>query len=182
MISFQNVPSCFFFFAYFVVISTCSYLQSFGFLIRLFKAIFILYWRAIRANTKSYPVSMNTYPIQLDRLLSKYKNMPLPTSKNSFFQNEAKCKTFLVKMGFICMRIKNHATLKASLWNRGSEQLVNGLLVWGFISNHFNSIYFDSRGFQIMFWKMILIYSYIVRLGFLSRPHISEYFRLDWRN
>ena len=25
----------------------------------------------------------------------------------SDFQNEAKCKTFLVKMSFICMRIKN---------------------------------------------------------------------------
>lgn len=67
MISFQNVPSCFF--AYFVVISTCSYLQSVGlllcFLISLSKAIFIPYRGAIRANTESYPVSMNTYPIQL---------------------------------------------------------------------------------------------------------------------
>ena len=29
-----------------------------------------------------------------------------PYSKNSHFQNEAKCKTFLVKTSFICMRIK----------------------------------------------------------------------------
>ena len=29
-----------------------------------------------------------------------------PHSKNSRFQNEAKCKTFVVKMSFICMRIK----------------------------------------------------------------------------
>ena len=27
---------------------------------------------------------------------------------NSHFQNEAKCKTFLVEMNFICLRINNH--------------------------------------------------------------------------
>ena len=31
-------------------------------------------------------------------------NSPLPSSKNSHFQNEHKCKTFLVTMSFICMR------------------------------------------------------------------------------
>ena len=34
-----------------------------------------------------------------------------PSSKNSHFQNEAKRKTFLVKKGFICMRIKNYFIL-----------------------------------------------------------------------
>ena len=33
---------------------------------------------------------------------------PFPSSKNFYFQNEAKCKTFHVKMSFICMRIKIH--------------------------------------------------------------------------
>ena len=33
---------------------------------------------------------------------------PFPSSKNSYFRNEAKFKTFLVKMKFICMRIKNY--------------------------------------------------------------------------
>ena len=35
-------------------------------------------------------------------------NRPLPSSKNPRFQKEAKCTTFLVKMSFICMRMKNH--------------------------------------------------------------------------
>ena len=35
-------------------------------------------------------------------------NMPQPSYKNSSFQNEAKCKTFLVKMSFTCRGIKNH--------------------------------------------------------------------------
>ena len=30
----------------------------------------------------------------------------VPSSKNSHFQNEAKCETFLVKMSFICVKIK----------------------------------------------------------------------------
>ena len=34
--------------------------------------------------------------------------------KNSHFQNKAKSKTFLVKMSFICMMIKNHLHIK---WN-----------------------------------------------------------------
>ena len=35
-------------------------------------------------------------------------NRPLPSSKNPHFQNEAKSTIFLVKMSFICMRMKNH--------------------------------------------------------------------------
>ena len=37
---------------------------------------------------------------------------PLPNSKTPQFQNEAKCKTFLVKMSFICMGMKNHFDIK----------------------------------------------------------------------
>ena len=40
-------------------------------------------------------------------------NSPLPSSKIAHFQNEAKCSTFLiVKMSFICMRVKNHFHIK----------------------------------------------------------------------
>ena len=35
-------------------------------------------------------------------------NEPFPSSKRSHFHNEAKCKTFLVKKSFICIRIKTH--------------------------------------------------------------------------
>ena len=35
-------------------------------------------------------------------------NRPLPSSKKSHFQNEAKCETFVVKMSFICIIIKTH--------------------------------------------------------------------------
>ena len=39
-------------------------------------------------------------------------NRLLPSSENPHFQNEAKCTTFLVKMSFICMRMKNHFHIK----------------------------------------------------------------------
>ena len=35
-------------------------------------------------------------------------NTPFPSSIKSHFQNEAKCETFVVKMSFICIIIKNH--------------------------------------------------------------------------
>ena len=35
-------------------------------------------------------------------------NRSFPSSKSSYFQNEVKCKTFLVKMSFICRRIKKN--------------------------------------------------------------------------
>ena len=35
-------------------------------------------------------------------------NRPFASYKKSHFQNEAKCETFVVKMSFICILIKNH--------------------------------------------------------------------------
>ena len=47
----------------------------------------------------------------------KVVNKPLPSSKNPHIQNQAKCTTFLVKMSFICMRMKNHFHIKGSALN-----------------------------------------------------------------
>ena len=49
--------------------------------------------------------------------LSVMWNRPLPSSKTPHFQNEAKCRTFLMKMSFICMRIKNHFHIKGWVLN-----------------------------------------------------------------
>ena len=58
-------------------------------------------------------------------------NRLFPSSKNSHFKNEAKCKTFLVKMSFIYVIKKiifiSMVLCFASLWSRGLRQLVNGL-------------------------------------------------------
>ena len=58
-----------------------------------------------------------------------YFNRPFPSSINSHFQNEAKCTTFLVKMSFICMRMKNHFHIKGGALNLVLiQRLGNGLL------------------------------------------------------
>ena len=61
------------------------------------------------------------------RLLSPTKqevncHRPVPSSKNPLFQNEAKGTTFLVKMRFTCMRMKNRVF---------PYYPVNRLSVWG---------------------------------------------------
>ena len=50
-------------------------------------------------------------------LVYKVANRPLPNSKNPHFQNEAKHTTFLVKMSFICLRMKNHFHIKGWVLN-----------------------------------------------------------------
>ena len=42
---------------------------------------------------------------------------PLPSFKNPHFQNAPKCTTFLMKMSFICIRMKNHFHFKGWVLN-----------------------------------------------------------------
>ena len=74
----------------------------------------------------------NLLSITTPSTLSVKRNWQFPSSKNSHFRNEAKFKTFLVKMKFICMSIKNifisMALHLASLWKRGLSQLENDRL------------------------------------------------------
>ena len=91
----------------------------------------LLWFWAPYGTTRGVSIKINGYAIG-SLLWKKNQNRPLPSSKNSHFQNEAKCKTFAVKMSFIWMRITvvfmSMASHLASLWNRGLGQLGNGLL------------------------------------------------------
>ena len=58
-------------------------------------------------------------------LIDKHLNRPLLSSKNPHFQNQVKCTTFLVKMSFICMRMKNHFHVK------GQAPEVSFIRPWG---------------------------------------------------
>ena len=55
---------------------------------------------------------------------------PLPSSKNPHFQNEAKCTTFLVKMSFICTRMKSHFHIKGWALNLLLLQRPGGTRKW----------------------------------------------------
>ena len=57
-------------------------------------------------------------------------NSPPPSSKISHFQNEAKCSAFLVKMSFICMRMKTHFHIKGWALNLGLKQRPGGTGKW----------------------------------------------------
>ena len=46
------------------------------------------------------------------------------------FQNEAKCKTFFVKMGFICTGIKNHSQINSFALSLASKQRLGLTRKW----------------------------------------------------
>ena len=77
-------------------------------------------------------------------------NRPLLSSKNPHFQNEATCTTVLVKMSFICMRMKIISIWKAehltSFPYRGPGELGNGLL-YVFLEK-VNTFFFPIGQFQ----------------------------------
>ena len=54
----------------------------------------------------------------------------LPSSKNPQFQNESRCKTFLVKLSFICMRMKNHFHIKGWALNLVLMERPGGTQKW----------------------------------------------------
>ena len=62
-------------------------------------------------NFYATPVSVPIMNSQVS-YLSEHLNRPLPSSKNPHFRNEATYTTFLVKMSFICMRMKNDFHIK----------------------------------------------------------------------
>ena len=63
-----------------------------------------------------------SYLVQCEHCL----NRPLPSSKNPHFQNEARCTTFLVKMSFISMRMKNDFHIKGWALNLVLKQRPGG--------------------------------------------------------
>ena len=63
-------------------------------------------------------------------ILNPTNNRPLPSSTNPHFQNEARCTTFLVKMSFICMRMKNDFHIKGWAPTLVLKQRPGGTLKW----------------------------------------------------
>ena len=75
------------------------------------------------------------FPSSLTRFLvlfqhSKRFKRPLPSSKNPHIQNEVKCTPFLVKMSFICTRMKNHLHIKGWALDLVLIQRLGGTRKW----------------------------------------------------
>ena len=61
---------------------------------------------------------------------SVYFNRPFPSSKNYHFQNEARCETFLVKMSYICMKIKNSCYINSYDFSLALNQRLKATRKW----------------------------------------------------
>ena len=73
---------------------------------RLSRSLFSASFQTFRLTASAY---LNTQKYGLFCSLLQIRSLrPFPSSKNSRFQNQAKCETFVVKMSFICMRITNY--------------------------------------------------------------------------
>ena len=59
-----------------------------------------------------------------------FYNRPFPSSKNFHFQNEAKCKTFLLKMTFIFMTIKSHFYINGFALNLALKERLGATWKW----------------------------------------------------
>ena len=57
-------------------------------------------------------------------------NRPFSSFKNSHFQNEAKCKNFVVKMSLICRRIKNHFHVNGFVLSLALNQRLEATRKW----------------------------------------------------
>ena len=69
-------------------------------------------------------------PLKFHGKNRKHWNTPLPSSKSHQFQIETKCTTFLVKMSFICIRMKNHFHIKGWALNLVLKQRPGGTRKW----------------------------------------------------
>ena len=79
-------------------------------------------------------------------------NRPFPSSKKSHFQNEGKCETFVVKMSFFCIIIKNHFH-------------INGFA----LSLALKVRFFGTRKWPISEWHLVLSHDCNHRLSWRKR-------------
>ena len=67
---------------------------------------------------------------EITKLRVELVSRPLPSSKKSHFQNEAKCETFVVKMSFICIIIKNHFHINSFALSLALKVIFFGTRKW----------------------------------------------------
>ena len=104
----------------------------------------------------SLPKQHNLVP-RSSRLTVQFSGIrPLPSSKNPHFQNEARCTTFLVKMSFICMRMKNDFHIKGWTPTLVLKQRPGGTWKWPIMLHNWRHFSHISKFFQI--WSTVADY------------------------
>ena len=104
----------------------------------------------------------------------KLFNRSFPSSKNPHFQKEAKCTSFLVKMSFICMRIKNHFHIKGWAHNLVLIQRPRRAGKWPILQISF----MGNNKLQSVFWYFVRSWRRIIQVNlrnpakFIRNQHI----------
>ena len=93
-------------------------------------------------NNISMLFSSNTYTTR------HWYRRPFPSSRNSHSDNETKCKIFLVKMGYICVRIKNHFRTNGFALSLALKQTLQA--TWKWPISHFEV----DRETGSVFWRI----------------------------
>ena len=75
------------------------------------------------------------WPNISQRLVHFRLNRPFPSSKKSHLQNEAKCETFVVKISFICIIIKNHFHINGLALGLALKVRFFGTRKWSILSH-----------------------------------------------
>ena len=92
------------------------------------------YWQeTVSLLNVMWPWSNQRECTLLGKNVQLYNHRPLLSSKNPHFKNEAKCTTFLVKMSFICLTMKNHFHIKGWALNLVLIERPGGTLKWSAI-------------------------------------------------
>ena len=98
--------------------------------------VFVLNWSLLCVHRFPWTYLLQRgYPSNKPKKCIISYNRPLPSSKNPHFQNEARCTTFLVKMSFICMRMKNDFHIKGWAPTPVLKQRPGGTRKWPIESN-----------------------------------------------
>ena len=74
------------------------------------------------------------FSLERDSFISNRPLSNFRVPKISHFQNETWCKTFLVKMSFICMRIRNHSRINTLALSLDLKQRLATTRKWRFQS------------------------------------------------
>ena len=89
------------------------------------------------AGSSSFPLQLFFYYLERGSHLGQKRtgggvnsNRPLPRYKNSHSVNKAKCKTFLVKISYICMKIKNHFHINSLALSLAFKQNLGATRKW----------------------------------------------------
>ena len=112
-------------------------------------------------------------------------NRALPSSKNSRFQNEARCTTFLVKISFICMRMKNDFHIKGWAPILVLKQKPGGTRKWPirkWKNNRFNEQNSNfARASHFFAHSLPSLHDYDVKmLNFMEDVDTREWFFISW--